>query len=105
MKSVYLSAFAVAFLAPNAQAAPVSGPAAEVGSPTTEKVQYRRCWLEDGNQFCDWNSAPRADYGWFYDAPVYGWRPTPARPEDYPTGSERWWDEMAREDRAGSSGQ
>jgi hypothetical protein len=104
MKSAYLVAVAVALLAPTAQAAPVSGLTAEPSSPTTEKVQYRRCWWQDGYQLCDWYGAPRADYGWYYDAPVYSWRPTPARPEDYPSGSRRWWDEMEREDRAGSTG-
>jgi hypothetical protein len=106
MKTRYLIAVAVpVLLAPTAQATSASSLALELKAatdfPAAEKIQYRRCWWENGYQVCDWYGGY---YGWNYDAPAYGWRTTPARPEDYPTGSRRWWDEMEREDRAGSGG-
>jgi hypothetical protein len=110
MKTQYLMAVAVTvLLASPALATSVSSPALELkaatDSPTAEKIQYRRCWWENGYQVCDRYGGPGVYDGWnYYDAPAYGWRTTPARPEDYPTGSRRWWDEMGREDRAGSGG-
>jgi hypothetical protein len=97
----------LACLAGAAQAAPIANATAAfeagTGSPSAvEKAQVRRCWWEDGYRTCRWYGPPRV-YGWFYDdEPVYGWRRR--GPDDYPAGSRRWWDEMEREDRAGTGG-
>jgi len=95
------AAAVLASLATAAQSAPLASAGAEPAPVRIEKVQYRGCWWEDGYRVCG-GYGPRV-YGW-YGSP-YAWRSYRSRnPDDYRTGSKRWWDEMEREDRAGSGG-
>jgi hypothetical protein len=55
-----------------------------------QPIAYRRCWSDHGSRHCRWYGAP---YRGYYYGPLY--------PEDYRTGSGRWWQEMDREDRGG----
>jgi hypothetical protein len=86
----------------SAQAAPATQPGAartEGGSTLVDKIASRRCWWRNGVRRCRW-------------VRTYGYRPTyrgrgydgPHYPEAYRTGSQRWWQEMDRQDRGGRGG-
>jgi hypothetical protein len=89
----------LASIAGTAQAAPINQAAELKLAPgkAVKNVEYR-CWWRNGYRVCDWYG-PRV-YDWYYDEPAYG-RRGPVRPEDFRTGSKRWWEEMDREDRGG----
>jgi hypothetical protein len=83
-----------------ARAAPV---APSAGAMTTagadgkaESIAYRRCWWQGGHQHCRWIGSGYRGYGG-YGYRYYG----PLYPEAYRTGSNRWWQEMDRDDRGG----
>jgi hypothetical protein len=66
-------------------------------SPTA----YRRCWTHNGKRHCGSERRARADgtrsngrYSDYYEH----------IPERLPFGSQRWWDEMVRENRGGNGG-
>jgi hypothetical protein len=61
-----------------------------------QEIAYQGCWRRNGQRYCRWYGAPYRGYGYRY----YG----PTIPEAYPTGSNRWWQEMDREDRGGRGG-
>jgi hypothetical protein len=70
--------------------------AAAVGAQSAaQEVAYRRCWWRSGQRHCRWSGPGPGyrGYGYRYYGPLY--------PEAYRTGSNRWWQEMDREDRGG----
>jgi hypothetical protein len=96
-RTVIWMAGLVAFAAAGtgAQAAPAttsfSNPGLAAAAPSAvETVAYRRCVWIQGERVCRWYRSPRVrEYGY---------------PEDYRTGSNRWWQEMDRDDRGGRGG-
>jgi hypothetical protein len=57
-----------------------------------QSVAYRRCWWRNGTRHCRWyGSRSHRSYG--YTGPTY--------PEAYRPGSNRWWQEMDRDERGG----
>ena len=85
---------ALAAAGAGAQAAPantLTNPGLSAATPSAvETVAYRRCiWIE-GQRVCRWYRSPRLrEYGY---------------PDNYRTGSARWWQEMDRDDRGGRGG-
>jgi hypothetical protein len=66
-------------------------------------VAYQRCWWRHGHRHCHRYDAPYRGYGYYpYRGSGYYYGPT--LPEAYPAGSNRWWQEMDREDRGGRGG-
>jgi hypothetical protein len=80
-----------------AAAAVPSATEAAPGAPTArlkaalsiEKAAYQRCYRHRGRRVCRWYRVPYREYG---------------IPENYRTGSSRWWQEMDRTDRGGRGG-
>jgi hypothetical protein len=70
-----------------AQAAPIgSTTPLRADTPNVEKAAAT-CWWRDGRRHCAYGYGPRyREYGF---------------PENYRTGSRRWWGEMDREERGG----
>ncbi|GAH03131.1 unnamed protein product [marine sediment metagenome] len=86
-----------------AHAGPFTSPATDLGAATAgssfvDKIASRRCW-RNGKRHCTWYGGPRA----------YGNR---SGGDDYyehdsdklPFGSQRWWDQMLRENRLNPGG-
>ncbi len=81
-------ALALGVLTGAAQAGPSGSLNISGGPPlSVHKAEYR-CWVNDnGVRRCRWFWNPRyREYGY---------------PENYRTGSRRWWEEMDRQDRGG----
>jgi hypothetical protein len=95
LKHLLLGA-ALASFAGSAQAVSINQAAELNPTEAVENVAYR-CWWQEGHRVCGWYR-PRV-YDWYYDDEAYGWYPR--RPEDYPIGSKRWWEEMDRDSRGG----
>jgi hypothetical protein len=75
-------------LTAGAEAAPIGNfLATDAGAGRIEKIA-QRCWWHRGTRHC-------RSYGYQSRYREYGY------PENYRTGSRRWWDEMDREDRGG----
>ena len=89
----------VALWSVGAEAAPAASnlmptTAAAVGAQSAvQDVAYRRCWWQYGQRHCRWSEPRYRGHGYRYYGPLY--------PEAYPTGSNRWWKEMDRDDRGG----
>jgi len=86
-----------------AQATPVTLSAADFRAASAEpspvdRAAYRRCWRHNGTRRCGRHTGPEA-YGYRGDSAYYE-----HDPEKLPYGSQRWWDEMLRQNRAGNSG-
>jgi len=85
-----------------AHAAPLVRAASEVRAPTGQfsplQAAYRHCWTHNGRRHCTSHSPRRAygpgSYSAYYEH----------IPEKLPYGSQRWWDEMVRENRGGNGG-
>jgi hypothetical protein len=64
------------------------------------QAAYRHCWAHNGRRHCTAHSPRRAygpskeSYSAYYEH----------IPEKLPFGSQRWWDEMVRENRGGNGG-
>ena len=89
LKALAISAVGLGAMAVNAQAAPI-GNLANAGEQQSavEKAAYG-CWWRNGVRHC------RRGYGYRPHSREYGF------PENYRTGSNRWWQEMDRTDRGG----
>ena len=102
--SIAAGAVALAFLAvPGAEAAPAgawTAPVAAASGGSPEVVQVaQRCRVQNGRRVCNGNRysgrkpvrRDRNDNGYYvHDA------------DKLPYGTSRWWDQMLREDRAGT---
>jgi hypothetical protein len=85
-------------------AAPMPRASSEVASAAgkfslVEKTAGRYCWRHNGRRHCTWQSGRR----------VYGNRDSSSSyyehdPDKLAFGSQRWWEEMLRQNRAGNSG-
>jgi hypothetical protein len=92
LKAAAIAAFALcSTVASNAAPGPI-GRGVTPG-PGFDEIASRRCYWLNGVRYCRLYRAPRT-YG--YEGPHY--------PEAYPTGSQRWWQEMDRQDRGGRGG-
>jgi len=90
--------------ATGAQAAPLARtfePASAAASPLIEAA-YRQCWTQHGKRHCTLHYGPQ----------VYGYSNRYGGGGDYyehdsnalPFGSQRWWDQMLRENRLNPGG-
>ena len=62
-----------------------------------DKVAYRRCWNRNGRRHC---RMVRDERGYRYRNGDYYEHDA----EKLPFGSQRWWDQMVRENRGGNPG-
>ena len=93
----------VSMLAPAVQAAPISNAAAQLrtdlgSSRLATKSASRRCWWRKGVRYCRRYAARRS-----LD-PSGGSEYYQHWADKLPYGSQRWWDQMQRENRAGNPG-
>jgi hypothetical protein len=89
LKALAISAVGLGAMVANAQAAPLGN----LTSPSEQqsavvKARYG-CWWQNGVRHC------ARGYGYRSRYREYGF------PENYRTGSNRWWQEMDRTDRGG----
>jgi hypothetical protein len=66
---------------------------------SAETIAYRRCWWRNGRRHCRWyeerpRRAYRRDNSDYYEHDA----------NKLPHGTQRWWDQMLRENRAGNPG-
>jgi len=89
---VWMAASAVAFgvgsLTAGAEAAPIGNLLATGGGTGQVEKVAQHCWWHRGTRHCRY-------YGYQSRYRERGY------PQDYRTGSRRWWDEMDREGRGG----
>lgn len=91
----------LALLPTSSFAAPIGGAKGLQAPSSVAKVDYR-CWWSYGERHCAWFNAPGPRVYGYYFAPYGYYRSRPARPEDFRTGSHRWWNSMERWGRTGS---
>jgi hypothetical protein len=83
-----------------AQAVPITNSVADLRTTATAdpvvEAAFRHCRRHNGRRHCTWHGGPRAYgyHGGYYEHD----------PDQLPYGSQRWWDEMLRENRAGNPG-
>jgi hypothetical protein len=98
MRMMFLaSAATAALLSLPAQAAPLAQTTNAIAATSAvDQVAYRRCWFSHGERHCRWVGG------------VYGYNATrdvgSRRPEEFRTGSKRWWEAMDRQGRGGFGG-
>ena len=95
---------ALGIVATTAQAAPVATFAADLGaaarmSSFAYKTASRHCWWRNGQRHCARRGGPRVDSYRSQGSDYYE-----HIPEKLPYGSQLWWDQMLRDNRAGNSG-
>jgi hypothetical protein len=86
-----------------AQAVPITNSAADLrtavaNSSSVDDAAFRRCWRHNGRRHCAWYGRP-GGHGYRGGGDYYE-----HDPDKLPYGSQRWWDEMLRENRAGNPG-
>ena len=85
------SALALGAVATSSQASPLDGLRTDKEQIYKVEPVADRCWWRNGTRYCDRYHV----HGYRGRYREYGF------PENYRTGSNRWWREMDREDRGG----
>jgi hypothetical protein len=68
-------------------------------SSLVERVDTRRCWQRNGERHCNWYEGSRA-----YRDRNGGGNYYEHDSNNLPVGSQRWWDQMLRENRLNPGG-
>jgi hypothetical protein len=101
--AVACAGLGLCIIATAAQSAPIAAAVSGVGaaaraSPLADTIASR-CWWRNGRRYCARDDRPRA-----YRPRSQGSDYYEHIPEKLPYGSQLWWDQMLRDNRAGNPG-